>query len=141
MHARGRLNRWSGVATWAALLACVRPSVLPGPAWVSYPDVEVAHVRDVHSYRGGPVCQACHQRGRVELLNGPTRTCERCHQVRHTAAHESGTQLPPSRVGGLPLPGGRVVCHTCHDPHDVRRHRHGLRLPVDALCKSCHPGY
>lgn len=108
--------------------------------FVRYSDAEAAQVKDVHSYKGQPLCQGCHAGDTAALIAGPVHTCERCHaKARHTPGHESGTKLDVKRVGGLPLPGGVVVCHTCHDAHDVKKHRHGLRMPVNAVCLSCHP--
>jgi predicted CXXCH cytochrome family protein len=111
------------------------------PLFVRYPEVEAAHVKNIHLYQGRPLCQACHEDGLPRLLAGPVGTCLRCHQVSHTPGHETGRLLERTEKVGLPLPDGRVVCHTCHDPHDLAREPSGLRLPSKALCLECHRGY
>lgn len=123
----------------AAALLALAACATAGRGWVTYPKAEAAQVKDPHSYRGQPLCQACHLGERPALLAGPVGTCQHCHPARHTPGHEAGTPLPAARVGGLPLVEGRLVCHTCHDAHDVKRHRFGLRLPLTQLCRSCHP--
>ena len=131
-------------------VACVTPQKVAsnsGPAprvvegWVSYPQVEVAALKNIHAYRGKPVCQACHVPNSPVVLKGPGAACERCHQAEHTRGHEVGTVLQRKFPVKLPLVDGKVVCHTCHDPHDIKRERYGLRKKLQLLCLDCHPGY
>lgn len=129
---------WRRAVPLVVLAAACAPRL---KGWVAFPEAEAAHVQNVHAYKGAPVCQACHVQNSAALLDGPVRTCERCHQVRHSKGHESGTPMDPKKAGGLPLPEGRVVCHTCHAEHDVRKYRHGFRAPVNEVCRACHPGF
>ncbi len=134
--------RFRGAWLAVVVVACATaPKPPAGRAFVRYPELEAAHVKNAHAFRGQPVCQACHRGESEALLDGPVRTCTRCHQARHTPGHESGTPMDPLRSGGLPLADGRVACHTCHDSHDVKKHRFGLRLPLRQVCLSCHPGH
>lgn len=142
-------------AAAALLAACVTapkaplvPLVAPRPPppsyldqWVSYPELEVLHVKNVHAYRGKPVCQACHQTKSAQLLKDPVATCSGCHQGQHTPGHESGSVLKRRFEVKLPLWDGKIACHTCHDSHDVKRELHGLRKSFNKLCLDCHPGY
>ena len=128
------MSRWWVLALAAGLFACA--GGLKG--FVRYEPEELARIPNVHGYRGAPACQACHVDGKAELLGGPIDTCRRCHPARHTPGHEAGSPAGKYAKVDLPFPGGVVVCHTCHDPHDVKRERHGLRLPVNELCRRCH---
>lgn len=129
-----------GLRPWVLLLAV--PAVACGvKGFVRYPADELRQVKNPHSFRGKPACQLCHVDGSKALLHGPVDTCLHCHQARHTPGHEVGTLLAGRDVGGLPLPEGRIVCHTCHDPHDVKREPNGLRQRVNDLCLSCHKGH
>lgn len=112
---------------------------VPVPGFVRYPEMEAAHVKNIHDYRGKPVCQVCHVMDSERLLEGAG--CERCHRVPHSKGHEVGTPLVRKDPVGLPLVKGLVACHTCHDPHDVKRERYGLRKNLNALCRDCHRNY
>ena len=127
--------RW-GLAAAATLAACAG-----GRAFVRYPDAEAAAVKNPHEYKGKPLCQACHQGENAQLRDTPVKTCGRCHSVGHDMSHPLDTVLARREKIDLPLPDGRIVCHTCHDPHDLKRERYGLRMPLNALCLSCHKGH
>lgn len=155
MNAEGRAK---GLLLLLALgwgtVACVPPAVRPVPdppvapapvgpvtGVVRYPELEAAQVKNIHLYRGKPLCQACHVPDSERLRAGPVGSCVHCHQVPHSPGHEAGTLLVRKHQVALPLVAGRVVCHTCHDPHDVKRERFGLRKNLNALCLDCHPGH
>jgi predicted CXXCH cytochrome family protein len=111
------------------------PVVSGDAAFVQYPADEVSGVRNVHLYRGKPLCQGCHTPAGV-LAAAPIALCKRCHGEMHPSHPVDMVQK--THPEGLPLlPGGRVACHTCHDPHLVATAR-GLRKPFNALCESCH---
>ena len=113
------------------------PPVRPARAWVSYPEAEVAGVKDPHAYLGQPLCQRCHQGETAALRAAPVALCLACHPQRHGNHPVEVVQQRPA--ADLPLgQGGRVVCHTCHDPHDLKAHRKGLRLEFNDLCLRCH---
>lgn len=135
--------RTQGLVLALGVTACVtataRPAPLPRPAaapagFVRYPAVEAAHVKNIHAYRGKPVCQACHVLDSERLLDGPA--CGGCHQTPHSRGHDVGT--PIADKISLPLVEGKVACHTCHDPHDTKRERFGLWKELNALCRDCH---
>ena len=107
----------------------------PDAAFSQYPPEEVAGARNVHLFRGKPLCQGCHTPAGA-LAAEPIALCTRCHGAMHPSHPVNMVQN--THPEGLPLlPGGRVACHTCHDPHLVATAR-GLRKPFNALCESCH---
>ncbi|BDG07402.1 hypothetical protein AMPC_05150 [Anaeromyxobacter paludicola] len=114
-----------------ALTACA------GPAFVPYPEAEVAGVKSPHAFRGKPLCQGCHQPGRRELRADPVALCKGCHPLHRGNHPVEVVQAQP--VAGLPLsPGRKVACHSCHDPHGGAKQPHLLRLEANALCAACH---
>lgn len=112
----------------------------PDPRFVFYPPDVLPALKSIHAFQGKPVCQACHVGATPQLIEGLDRTCARCHSYEHDDAHKAGNVMDPKRVGNLPIPGGRLACHTCHDPHDVKRFPYGLLMKHQALCLTCHPG-
>jgi predicted CXXCH cytochrome family protein len=116
------------------LLAACAGSARRGPEPVSYPAAEVAAVKDVHAYRGRPLCQGCHAEAGA-LLAAPNALCARCHTFVH-GTHPVDVEQKGG-AEGLPLAGRRVVCHTCHDPHAVQP-KAALRLAYNDLCTRCH---
>ncbi|MFL5299609.1 MAG: cytochrome c3 family protein [Anaeromyxobacteraceae bacterium] len=122
------------------LLAACAGSPRRGPEPVSYPAAEVAAVKDVHAYRGRPLCQGCHAEGSASgaagaLQAAPNALCARCHTFVH-GTHPVDVEQKEG-AEGLPLAGRRVVCHTCHDPHAVKP-KAALRLAYNDLCTRCH---
>lgn len=121
-------------------MACARaprtPAPPPHPDFVRYPDAEAAAVKDVHAYRGKPVCQRCHARDGGLPPADPVALCAGCHALTH--GNHPVRVAQPTPPQGLPLWNGQVACHTCHDPHDVKRNRSGLRLAFNDLCVRCH---
>ncbi len=108
--------------------------------WVSYPTAEVVNVRNVHDYKGKPLCQACHLERDARIKADPVVLCQRCHTFGH--GNHPVRVAAKKAVSDLPLwAKDQVVCHTCHDPHDVRRRKGGLRLAFNELCDRCHPGH
>lgn len=131
--------RGSGRATLLAALAAAGAACARGPRFTPYPEAEVAGVRDPHAFRGQPLCQRCHVPG-AGLAADPVSLCLGCHRLPHGNHPVNVAQRSP--VADLPLlEGNRVACHSCHDPHDLTRRRAGLRLPVNELCRRCHPGH
>jgi predicted CXXCH cytochrome family protein len=136
-------RRWRRrLAVASALLASAGCATLLGPrkpavAWVSYPEAEVAAVKDPHAYQGRPLCQRCHQGETPALRAGPIALCKECHPQRHGNHPVDVVQKQPAK--DLPYAeGGRVACHTCHDPHDLTAQKKGLRLAFNDLCMRCH---
>ncbi len=130
------MTRLREVLPAAALLlaaGCVKPAFVP------YPDAEVAGAKNPHEFRGKPLCQGCHQPGRAALKDDPVKLCRACHSF-HGGNHPvEVVQRQPAE--GIPLlAGGRVACHSCHDPHDWKRNPRGLRYPTNELCARCHSG-
>jgi predicted CXXCH cytochrome family protein len=110
----------------------------PPPAWVAYPEADVAKVEDPHNYLGAPLCQRCHTGPAGGLKADPIALCKECHPQRHGNHPVDLIHQKPS--GDLPYgPGGRIVCHTCHDQHRLRTQKKGLRLDFNELCLKCHP--
>ena len=138
----GRLPAWAMpvilIAGAGAVFALGR---VPGRRFVIYPEGEVSGVRDVHEFRGQPLCQGCHVGGSRQLQAEPVALCLRCHVAEHNSHPVKVEQRAPM-MRSLPLaPGNRVGCHSCHDPHVAQRPGHGLRLPFNDLCTSCHAGH
>jgi predicted CXXCH cytochrome family protein len=137
-----RAGRGNALQATALLLsiACAGkapvPRSAPYPDFVRYPDAEAAAVKDVHAYRGKPLCQRCHSRDGGLLPEDPVALCASCHAFTHGNHPVRVVQAVPPR--DLPLWKGEVACHTCHDPHDVKRNRSGLRFAFDELCVRCH---
>jgi predicted CXXCH cytochrome family protein len=115
-------------------LAACAASPRRGPEPVAYPEAEVAGVKDVHAYRGRPLCQGCHTAGGA-LAAAPNALCGRCHTFVHGTHPVDVEQTGGAE--GLPLADGRVVCHTCHDPHPTQP-KAALRRAHDDLCSRCH---
>jgi len=115
----------------------------PAEAWVTYPDFEVKAVKNIHSYRGKPVCQACHVARTAQLKGNEAALCQGCHKFHHGNHPVDVVQKvpPPSQID-LPLAAGaKVACHTCHFHHDVKKAANGLRKPFTPLCTTCHKGH
>lgn len=109
----------------------------PPPAWVAYPESQVASVEDPHNYLGAPLCQKCHTGPSGALKADPIATCTGCHQQKHGNHPVNIVHKKPSK--DLPYgEGGRILCHTCHDEHQLRFKKKGLRLPFNELCLKCH---
>ena len=107
-------------------------------SWVSYPDAEVASIKNAHAYKGRPACPVCHLERDPRLKADPVVLCQRCHTFIHK---NHPVNVPVKRAVGKDLPlwaKDRVVCHTCHDPHDLNRFEDGLRMKFDELCMRCH---
>ncbi|MHB8877673.1 MAG: cytochrome c3 family protein [Myxococcaceae bacterium] len=126
--------------------AVIAATVLAGcgaarTAFLVYPDAEVAGVKSAHEYKGKPLCQACHLDESPKLKADEVMVCGRCHAVDHGGGHRPNSIIKNAAEVGLPLPGGRLVCHTCHDPHDLKRNKHGFREPIPGLCLHCHKGH
>ena len=115
----------------------------PPEVWVTYSDLELRAVKNVHSYRGKPVCQACHLGRTAKLKEAESVLCQRCHHF-HRGNHPVDVvqKSPlPARID-LPLAdGAKVACHTCHEHHDVKKAANGLRKPFTPLCTTCHSGH
>lgn len=112
-----------------------------GRAFVAYPEAEARAVRDVHAYKGKPLCQACHPGKDRRLKADPLALCQGCHPAGH-ASHPVGVPMKSATPVDLPLGDGRVVvCHSCHDPHDLKAFRAGLRMQATPLCQRCHTGH
>lgn len=138
-----RPKGWAVVAIGGLLLVLgavlVKTFRLAGNTWVRYPPVEVADVKDVHTYKGQPLCQACHLGEDRRLRDAPNALCRSCHPF-HAGSHP--VDVVQSTPVDLPMgEGNLLLCHTCHDPHDVRANRDGLRLPFNDLCITCHSGH
>ncbi|MBI5479468.1 MAG: hypothetical protein HY906_11460 [Deltaproteobacteria bacterium] len=142
----------SGWLTWrrwaipAVLVSGVTMTVVvsrhQGRAFVSYADAEVAAVKNVHAYKGKPVCQACHLRRDRRLRGDPIQLCQRCHSFEHRNHPVNVVMKPERRPADLPLAdGGRVACHSCHDPHVLTAFKHGLRMELTPMCQRCHKGH
>lgn len=109
----------------------------PPPAWVEYPEAQVAKVEDPHNYLGSTLCQRCHTGPSGALKGSPITVCTGCHQQKHGNHPVDIVHKTPSK--DLPYgEGGRIVCHTCHDPHQLRFQKKGLRLAFNDLCLKCH---
>lgn len=109
----------------------------PPPAWVAWPEAEIARVKSAHDYKGQPLCQKCHAGPGGALRYDPIGTCTTCHQQLHGNHPVDVVQKNPPQ--DLPfLPGGKLACHTCHDPHDMKAFKWGLRAQFNALCLKCH---
>lgn len=124
----------------AAPVATPEPAsaVRPPPAWVAYPEAEVAGVKDPHAFRGQPLCQRCHQAAPGGPIGGAAvALCMECHPQRHSNHPVGVVHRTPAK--DLPyVDAGRIACHTCHDPHDLKAQKKGLRLPFNDLCLRCH---
>lgn len=138
---------WRAYAMPPLLAAGVAAVVLlgrmaPARKWVIYSEAEAAAVKNVHDYKGQPLCQRCHPQRDRRLAADPVTLCgPPCHSFDHGNHPVGVEQRAPAQVA-VPLGAGhRVVCHSCHDPHDVERLPGGLRLPFNELCMTCHPGY
>ena len=130
-----------GTAATTALLAFTAVAAVScagraGTRFEPYAEAEVATVRNVHNYRGKPLCQACHvQNG--DLKVDPVALCSSCH--RFDMHNHPVNVVQKTRAEGVPLWEGKVACHSCHDPHDVTKNRKGLRVAsADELCLRCH---
>ncbi|MBI4815235.1 MAG: hypothetical protein HY791_03185 [Deltaproteobacteria bacterium] len=107
--------------------------------FVTYSPAELEQVTDVHSFRGQPVCQACHQGRSPSLSYELIETCARCHAFDTHDSHAVGVVQRDPQPKVLPLgPGGVVGCHSCHDPHADMKSGAGLRSTTAELCTDCH---
>ena len=100
---------------------------------------EAAAARNVHDFRGGPLCQGCHLRGQPApalLRADPVALCKGCHPGMKGGNHPVAVAARSS-TGGLPLWNGQVTCDSCHDPHAIRVNK-GIRVQGSALCLKCH---
>ncbi|MBI5527427.1 MAG: hypothetical protein HY897_13925 [Deltaproteobacteria bacterium] len=122
----------------AAAAAFAIPLLRERSRFVRYPESEVAGVKNVHDFKGRPLCQRCHPNHDARLLEHPVPLCKRCHSFGHSN-HPVDVPAKPPKPVGIPLWEGKIVCHTCHDQHDVTKNKYGLRLPFTPLCKKCHP--
>lgn len=131
---------WSLPLVTAAICGGLLWNDANGDPFVSYSNREIRGVKNVHAFRGRPLCQACHPSLDARLARESVRLCAECHPNDH--GHPMDVVQPVGTAGGLPLgPGGEMLCHTCHDPHDVSTNVHGLREPSDAVCLKCHEGH
>jgi len=107
-------------------------------SWVSYPDAELASIKNAHDYKGGPACPVCHLERDARLKADPVVLCQRCHKFIHKN-HPVNVTVKLGTGKDLPLwAKDHVVCHTCHDPHDLKSFGDGLRMKFDQLCLRCH---
>lgn len=127
--------RAAAILTAAVASSFVAGCVRRGPAFVWYPEADVAGAPNPHMFRGAPLCQRCHRRG-GGLAAEPVTLCQGCHPPIH-ANHP--VDVPAEVIpAALPLSDGRIVCHTCHDPHDVKGRKAGLRIRAGEICLQCH---
>lgn len=140
-----RLVSLAPVVVVAALAACAAPKVArrpaprPKAAWVTYPEAEVAGVKNAHDYKGAALCQRCHASPDGKLLKQEPELCYDCH---HAAKMTHVGKIQNPLPATLPTQeGGKIICHTCHEVHDVKAQPHGFRMPYRDECLECHKGH
>jgi predicted CXXCH cytochrome family protein len=105
----------------------------PRTAFETYPDAEIAGVKNPHQYKGKALCQRCHAAD-LKLTRGAIALCLECHRFPYN--NHPVDVAPKQSPATLPLlAGGKVACHTCHDPHQSKV---VLRKKFNELCLECH---